>query len=261
MKIPSSAILIPARLDGVRLPRKVLHEFYGLPMIEHVRRRALMNGFGAPVFVATGDEEIIDCVKSFGGSVIRTLGEHKNGTSRCAEAAEFLDFENIVIAQGDEILLLPRHLNSVLSSLSSKLSAHCLNSVAPITEKRDLYDLSIVKCLIAVDNQVKMMFRNPPISKHESLDLGMFKKVLGLFAFRKDALLYVSRIGEMPFETLESIEQMKIIESNYQIEAIELDKAFHSLNVFEDIELIENSLSTDSEQNEVLQSILSAKKS
>ena len=66
--------------------------------------------------------------------------------------------------------------------------------------------MSVVKCLIAVDNQVKMMFRNPPISKHESLDLGIFKKVLGLFAFRKDALLFVSRIGEMPFETLESIE-------------------------------------------------------
>jgi len=261
MTISSSAILIPARLDGVRLPRKVLREFHGLPMIEHVRRRALLNSFGAPVFVATGDQEIIDCVESFGGSVIRTSGEHKNGTSRCAEAAAFLDFENIVIAQGDEILLLPRHLNSVLSSLSSESSAHCLNTVAPITEKRDLYDLSVVKCLIAVDNQVKMMFRNPPISKHESVNLGIFKKVLGLFAFRKDTLLFVSRIGEMPFETLESIEQMKIIENNYQIEAIELDKAFHSLNVFEDIELIENSLSTDSEQIKVLQSILSAKKS
>ena len=75
-------IIIPARLNSLRLPKKVLLDIHGLPMIEHVRRRTLMAKNVSEVFVATCDEEINQTVLSFGGKVIMTNQNHQNGTSR-----------------------------------------------------------------------------------------------------------------------------------------------------------------------------------
>ena len=67
-------IIIPARLKSTRLPRKVLHEFFGLPMLEHVRRRALLVDEVSRVIVATCDDEIYDLISSYGGDVYSMLG-------------------------------------------------------------------------------------------------------------------------------------------------------------------------------------------
>ena len=82
--------VIPAHLASVRFPQKILFDIHGLPMIEHVRRRALLCGELEDVIVATCDIEIANIIKSYGGKVIMTSNSHKNGTSRVAEAIEGL---------------------------------------------------------------------------------------------------------------------------------------------------------------------------
>ena len=101
---------IPAHLASVRLKEKILLKFYGLEMIEHVRRRALLSGVFDRVIVATGDEKIVSLIKSYDGEVFKTSKKHISGTSRVAEAAKKVDASHIVIIQGDEPLMLPAHL-------------------------------------------------------------------------------------------------------------------------------------------------------
>ena len=243
----------------MRLPRKVLLEFNGLPMIEHVRRRATLNSYGIEVHVVSGDDEVIDCVNSFRGKTIKSNALHINGTSRCAEAAASLNYDHIVIAQGDEILLLPRHLDSTIEKLIHEPNTDAINCVAPIKSIGELTDLSIVKCLIGKENEIKMMFRNPPISNLDTSNIHVFKKVLGLFSFSKANLLQIAKLNPTPFENLESIEQMRMLENNFQMKAIELDRAFPSVNIETDIRLVEDFLSKDREQMQMLMSILNVK--
>jgi 3-deoxy-manno-octulosonate cytidylyltransferase (CMP-KDO synthetase) len=91
------AIVIPARLASERLPNKVLLDFAGLPMIEHVRRRGMMNQYLVPVYVASGDPEILEIVETFGGSTLRTYKDHTDGLSRVNEAVASLPFEHYII--------------------------------------------------------------------------------------------------------------------------------------------------------------------
>ena len=101
------AIVIHARMASERLPNKVLLDFDGLPMIEHVRRRGMMNQYSVPVYVASGDTKILEIVETFGGSTLRTYKGHTDGLSRVNEAVASLPFEHYIILQGDEILVVP----------------------------------------------------------------------------------------------------------------------------------------------------------
>ena len=109
--------VIPAHLASVRFPRKILFDFHGLPMIEHVRRRALLSKSISDVYVATCDNEIADVIKSFGGKVIMTSNSHTNGTSRVAEAIADIECSHVMLLQGDEPLLLPRHLDEFAKTI------------------------------------------------------------------------------------------------------------------------------------------------
>ncbi len=250
------AILIPARLDGVRLPNKVLMDFYGLPMVEHVRRRALLNSSNANVFVVSGNQQVIEVTHNFKGNSVRTFEAHQNGTSRCAEAADQLDFEHFIVAQGDEILLLPRHLDSLLDALQVNPNFEMVNTVAPLKSNEELGDESIVKCLVSKDMKIIMMFRTIPMKHQSEEDFKLFYKVLGLFSYSKELLKRVSKLELSPFEEVESIEQMRLIENDVEIHALVVDKSYPSVNVEKDILEVQRVFETDVEQADTLEVII-----
>ena len=112
--------VIPAHMASVRFPGKILYELHGLPMIEHVRRRALMCDVFSDVFVATCDKEIAAVIKDFGGNVKMTSDQHRNGTSRVSEAIQDIEATHVVLLQGDEPLLLPRHVEEFVDTAIEK---------------------------------------------------------------------------------------------------------------------------------------------
>ena len=105
--------LIPAHLASIRFKKKVMHKLFGLPMIEHVRRRALDSGVTKNIIVVSGDREILETVKHYGGEVKKTYKEHLNGTSRVAEAVEDIDCTHVIVIQGDEPLIQKEHLSLI----------------------------------------------------------------------------------------------------------------------------------------------------
>ena len=106
------AIVIPSRLDSSRLPQKALRKICGIPLIEHVYKRALLSQVADKVFVATDSPLIAEVIHNCNGNVLMTSSAHRNGTERIAEAAININAEYILNVQGDEALVDPNHIIS-----------------------------------------------------------------------------------------------------------------------------------------------------
>ena len=130
--------VIPAHLASIRFPRKILFPFYELPMIEHVRRRALLSQAIDKIYVATCDKEIVDVVKGHGGDVIMTDNSHPNGTSRVAEAISKIDCTHVILLQGDEPLLLPRHVDAMANAILGNPEGDAWNATGPVESPDEL---------------------------------------------------------------------------------------------------------------------------
>ena len=131
------AAIIPARMDSSRYPGKPLIEIEGLPMIEHVRRRALMCTEFSEVLVATCDKEIKDTVEFYGGSVLMTKDTHIVATERIVEAIQRVDCTHVVNVQGDEILILPSDLKLMVKAIENESDGDVWNAVGKVTSIND----------------------------------------------------------------------------------------------------------------------------
>ena len=140
--------VIPAHLASLRFPRKIIFPFHGLQMIEHVRRRAILSKAVSEVYVATCDQEIADVVRGYGGNVIMTSNTHKNGTSRVAEVIKSIDCSHVILLQGDEPLLLPRHVDSVSKAILAEPKVDAWNATGSISDEEELDRHSFVKCAV-----------------------------------------------------------------------------------------------------------------
>jgi len=253
---PRIAIVIPARMDSQRLPNKALLPFNGLPMLEHVRRRGELNAYGIPVFVTSGDSQIISTTKDFGGLVSCSQKEHLNGTSRVHEFSEQSEFTHFLILQGDEILVIPEQLDAVISSIIDQPDVDFWNMVTPLVENNELLNQSVVKCLLGQNSEILSIFRKSPLTAEVRVQMELVFKICGLFAVSQQALTLMSKMGSTPLEKSESIEQLKFIELGYKIKSIITPYSYPSVNLPEDVNTITNILLTDVRQVEVLKKIL-----
>ena len=131
--------VIPSRYASTRLEGKPLKDICGHTMVEWVYKRALKSKLDG-VVVATDDERIVDQVKSFGGNVILTRKDHINGTSRIAEVCEtYTDYDVIVNIQGDEPLIEPDMINSIIDSFIED------NTIPMSTLKYKLTDMAEIE--------------------------------------------------------------------------------------------------------------------
>ena len=145
--------VIPAHLASVRLERKILKEFLVFPMIEHVRRRAKLSNLKNDIYITTCDKEIEEEIIKYNGKTIRTGKHHKNGTSRVSEAIRKIDCTHVILLQGDEPLLLPDHVNQLISAMEDKPKYNAWNATGEINNISELERHSFVKCMIGVEKQ------------------------------------------------------------------------------------------------------------
>lgn len=252
----SAVAVIPAHLASVRFPSKILTNISGLPMIEHVRRRALLCPFLENVVVATCNNEIASVVRDFGGDVVMTSSKHRNGTSRVAEAVNSVDCSHVVLIQGDEPLLLPSHVNLLVSSMQTYPNISAWNATAPIHTESDLDRHSFVKCITSANGRVIYCFRRSPCYSSPTHQYTFIRKILGLIAFRKDFLLSFDQLNPSRVEQFESIEQMRIIENGHTLMSVPVEPALPSVNEPTDLHIVLESLKTDPAQISILKSII-----
>ena len=252
------AIVIPARLASERLPNKALLNFAGLPMIEHVRRRGIMNQHSVPVFVASGDPEILEIIESFGGRTLSTCKDHTDGLSRVNEAVTNLSFEHYIILQGDEILAVPSEIDRVIEEISNSPEVEVWNQVTSLSHPEELENVSIVKCLTDTSNNIFSIFRKSPLTSKIEKQMSLVSKICGLFAVSKNAMNEVCEKYNSPLQIAESIEQLKFVEYGFPIKSISTDFNFPSINLFEDVEKVKEVFRTSPQQSRILDEILTS---
>ncbi len=255
MKIKIVAV-IPAHLASVRFPNKILFEFHGIPMIEHVRRRALLSNAISDVIVATCDTEIADAVRGYGGNVIMTENTHKNGTTRVAEAVKDIDCSHVVLLQGDEPLLLPRHIDTFTQEILNNPDGDSWNATGPIKTAEEMDRHSFVKCSVSPDENIMYCFRRSPCYSDFDTQKQFVRKILGIIAYRKDFLLHITSLPASPIEEAEFIEQMRILENGFSLKSVPVSPSLPSVNEPEEADIILKYIEDTSEQKILLEKIL-----
>jgi len=259
MKKMKIIAVIPAHMASIRFPNKILFPFFDLPMIEHVRRRALLSSLIDEVYVATCDKEIESSIKSYGGKVIITSNSHQNGTSRIAEAVENIDCSHVILLQGDEPLLLPRHIDSLVNEIILNKDGDSWNATGPIESSDELDKHSFVKCSINENNRILYCFRRSP-SYSNTQDQSLYiRKILGLIAFKKSFLLEITKKNPTRIESLEFIEQMRIIENGYSMTSVPVSPSLPSVNEPDEANIVIDYIKNNKEQKELLNKILDTK--
>src|SRR3954452_5264076 len=130
--------IVPARMASSRFPGKPLVHLLGVPMVEHVRRRAALAEAGVDeVIVATCDTSIMDAVTHAGGRAVMTADTHQRCTDRVEEALRSIDADVVVMVQGDEPLLLPDAVRQVAAPLLADRSLGCTNLLSPLESEAD----------------------------------------------------------------------------------------------------------------------------
>lgn len=248
--------VIPAHMASVRFPRKILFEFHGLPMIEHVRRRALLSKTFDEVYVATCDEEIASVIRSFGGKVIITTNTHTNGTSRVAEAIKDIDCTHVVLLQGDEPLMLPSHLIELVSAIRKSPEIESWNATGPIDQPEELDKHSFVKCAVADSGRIIFCFRRSPGYSDFEKQKIFVRKILGLIAFKKDFLQKIVTLPISRIEQFEFIEQMRVIENGYTMMSVPVEPSLPSVNEPGEADIVLNYIESVKEQKLLLDTIL-----
>jgi len=246
--------IIPAHLKSVRFPKKILYKIYGLEMIEHVRRRALLSlQLNKRVYVASGDPSILTVVKKNRGKVIKTFQNHQNGTSRVAEALKKTNFTHVIILQGDEPLIYPKYIDKFIMEIKKDRNNNidCWNLVSPITNYKDLQKKSFVKTKLTKYNYIKSLDRI--YDKKEKKNVF---KILGLIALKKDAILKLIKIKPSTNEKTKYIEQLRIIENNMILKGVKVKQALPSINEKKDLKKVLEVLNNNNAQKKIFNKIV-----
>jgi 3-deoxy-manno-octulosonate cytidylyltransferase (CMP-KDO synthetase) len=241
--------VIPARMDSSRFPGKPLAPLLGLPMIEHVVRRAERCELLDAVYVATCDEEIRAAVERFGGEVIMTSAAHERASDRVAEAAEHFEAEVVVMIQGDEPMVTPCMITASVAPLLDDTSVSCVNLARRITSPEEYFDRNTIKVLMNVKGDAVVFSRAPiPDGAFARNVAGMtppvFKQVC-VIPFRHDFLREFARLPQTPLERAESIDMLRAIEHGCPVRLVEIEEDTHAVDNTEDLRLVESLLKDD----------------
>ena len=244
-------IVIPARLESERLPRKVLKLFSGIPMIEHVWRRAQLTNPVIETVIATDSEEIKKICENFGAKCYLTSKNHPNGLSRISEISSTLKWDFYIVLQADEILIDPDYLSNLYRKIQLNPEQNFFNLVTKLQNNLELYDKNVVKCLIRNDETIINLFRLSGLVSSIEIQLEVTKKICGIFAISSNFLSIISKTQSQEIEINESIEQMKVIELGMNILAVNAEINYPSVNTPAEAKRVQNILNTDIRQKQI----------
>lgn len=209
--------VIPARLSSQRLPRKPLHVIAGRPLIEWVWRRVVDFGLFDAVVVATDSVRVADAARAFGATCVMTREDHPSGTDRVAEVAwlpEYAGFGTVVNVQGDEPFVRREHLEAAIGLVRD--GGWDTGTVAtPIRTAEEWREPSIVKVVRADDGGALYFSRAPvPFVRDgepgaEDFAAGLFLRHVGIYSYRREALLRWVALPEASLERTEKLEQLR----------------------------------------------------
>ena len=217
-----TAVVIPARYASTRLPGKPLLRETGKYLIQHVYERACQAQGVDQVIVATDDSRIASAVRGFGGRVEMTRRDHASGGDRVAEVARRLEADCVVNLQGDEPLIEPSAIETLIG-LVGETDADMATLAAPLQSAEQWRNPNCVKVVCDALGQALYFSRSPiPFVRDGQPDFDAhpprFLQHLGIYAYRRRFLLTLAELPPHPLEQLEKLEQLRVLAHGRRIQ-------------------------------------------
>jgi 3-deoxy-manno-octulosonate cytidylyltransferase (CMP-KDO synthetase) len=231
--------IIPAHLESKRLPRKALTDICGLPMVVHTYERARLSEMLDEVYVATDSTEIAEVIIKHGGKAVLT-GKHNTGSDRVAEASRWICGDIIVNIQGDEPLLNPNHIDTILAPvMEERVLVSC--GVTPYYRRGRPSDIKAV-----LDNNWNIMYcsREDIPSDTRTTNPRMWKMCF-IVPFKYDFLQEYTSWDQTPLEKIESNEYIRILEHGVKIRGVPVKDAYISVDTPQDLEEVRRIMADD----------------
>jgi 3-deoxy-manno-octulosonate cytidylyltransferase (CMP-KDO synthetase) len=230
MSFETAIAIIPARLESTRLPGKILIEIEGKSLIQHVYERVKQAATLRRIIVATDSAKIAETVEKFGGTAMRTRGDHQSGTDRLAEVANQLDPDAIIVnVQGDEPMIEPAVIDQAVTAAQAK-DAEMVTVMTRMDQRADTLDPNRVKVVTTPDGMA-MYFSRSPIPWGGRCFLH-----LGLYVYRAGFLKVFSQLERTPLEIAERLEQLRALEHGYRIRVVEVESESWGIDTAADLE-------------------------
>ena len=217
--------VIPARYGSSRFEGKVLADIAGKPMIQWVYERAKKSKTLDELLVAVDDLRVQSRVEGFGGKTVLTGAHHKSGTDRIAEVVEKMPADIVVNIQGDQPLIDPDMIDEAVQPMIDNDKIQ-MSTLKRQIEKDEFDDPGVVK--VVVDDQDFALYFSRSLIPYRRYDEDMrIYEHVGLYVYRKDFLLKISKMPQGYLEKIESLEQLRVLEKGYRILVVEtkVDKA------------------------------------
>ena len=229
--------MIPARYAATRFPAKLMQPLGSKTVIRHTYDNTVATALFDEVIVVTDSEIIFHEIFSNGGKVIMSKRTHESGSDRIAEAAEDLEVDIIVNVQGDEPFVRKEPLERLLKTFDapggSKVQVASLMQV--LKEERFIHDPNYVK--VAVDkNMNSLLFSRSPIPYARNKDISItYYEHIGVYGFRKQALLDFTSWPMTPLEEAEKIECLRYLENGIALKMVVTDYMGVEIDTPEDL--------------------------
>ncbi|MFA6141810.1 MAG: 3-deoxy-manno-octulosonate cytidylyltransferase [Candidatus Omnitrophota bacterium] len=217
--------VIPARWGATRFEGKILANLLGKPVIQHVWENAKRAKTLDDLIVACDDERILKVVEAFGGKAVYTSPDQPSGTDRIAEVVNPLDVAIAVNIQGDEPLIKPIMIDSLVLALEDEKVAHMATVIKKIDDQEELTNSNVVKAVIDKNGYALYFSRYAiPYNRTGETDpkkRPVYYKHVGLYAYTKDFLFTLRSLSVSPLENAEKLEQLRVLENGYKIKTVE----------------------------------------
>jgi len=240
--------IIPARYASTRFPGKPLQLIAGKPLVQHVVERCKLAKALSEVVVATDDHRIAEVAGGF-CRVEMTSPDHPSGTDRIAEVVGRNECDAAVNIQGDEPLIDPAVVDAVARALAdSRMST----AATPVRDAAEYESANVVKVVVNVAGRALYFSRRTipfvrdaasrPIA--EQLAAFPFLKHLGIYGYRREALLQLVKFPVSPLEAAEKLEQLRALDNGIEIAVVKVMHDSVGVDVPEDVARVEKLLRT-----------------
>lgn len=228
--------IIPARYGSTRFPGKPLTDIGGKSMIQRVYEQSLKCKSLKMVIVATDDERIAEHVKKFGGDVSMTSSDHQSGTDRCAEVLKNIkgSFDVVINIQGDEPFIDPAQIELVANCFNGN-ETQIATLIKKTVSEEEIKNPNVVKVIRDKWHNAIYFSRSPIPYRRNPQAIIQYYKHIGIYGYRSDCLLHITKLDPGTFETAESLEQLRWIENGIRIRVKETEMETISIDTPDDL--------------------------
>jgi 3-deoxy-manno-octulosonate cytidylyltransferase (CMP-KDO synthetase) len=230
--------VIPARFASTRFHAKLMQDLGGKTVISRTYEAAVNTNLFDDVFVVTDSDLIFNEIVSQGGKAIMSIKEHESGSDRIAEAVEDLDFDIVVNVQGDEPFINNEPLEKLIHIFinDTKKEVDLASLMREITDLEEINNPNNVKVVVD-QNNFALYFSRSAIPYPREVSAGVrYMQHIGIYAFRKQALLDFYSLPMKSLEASEKLEQLRYLEFGKRIKMVETNHIGIGIDTFEDLE-------------------------